>query len=43
MKQLTYREALCEALREELARDDGVFLLGEDIADPFGGTCSRMC
>jgi pyruvate/2-oxoglutarate/acetoin dehydrogenase E1 component len=33
-----YREALCEALREELARDERVFLLGEDIADPFGGS-----
>ena len=35
---LTYRDALKEALRAELADDDNVFLLGEDIADPFGGS-----
>jgi pyruvate/2-oxoglutarate/acetoin dehydrogenase E1 component len=38
VKELTYREALREALREELARDESVFMLGEDIADPFGGS-----
>lgn len=38
MREITYREALREALWEELERDDRVFLLGEDIADPFGGT-----
>jgi pyruvate dehydrogenase E1 component beta subunit len=38
MRTITYREALREALREELLRDDSVFLIGEDIADPFGGT-----
>lgn len=37
-RQLTYRDALREALREELQRDERVFLLGEDIADPFGGS-----
>ncbi len=37
-RQLGYREALREAMREELARDESVFLLGEDIADPFGGS-----
>lgn len=37
-RSMTYREALREALREELAGDDHVFLLGEDIADPFGGS-----
>jgi pyruvate/2-oxoglutarate/acetoin dehydrogenase E1 component len=37
-RQLTYREALREAMREELHRDESVFLLGEDIADPFGGS-----
>jgi pyruvate/2-oxoglutarate/acetoin dehydrogenase E1 component len=37
-RQLSYREALREAMREELARDERVFLLGEDIADPFGGS-----
>lgn len=29
--QITYREALNQALREEMQRDESVFLLGEDI------------
>ena len=29
---LTYREALNQALREEMRRDDKVFLVGEDVA-----------
>ena len=29
--QLTYRDALNQALREEMQRDDAVFLMGEDI------------
>jgi pyruvate dehydrogenase E1 component beta subunit len=29
--QVTYRDALNQALREEMQRDDGVFLMGEDI------------
>jgi pyruvate dehydrogenase E1 component subunit beta len=29
---LTYREALNQALREEMRRDDKVFLIGEDVA-----------
>ncbi|HEX5417526.1 MAG TPA: alpha-ketoacid dehydrogenase subunit beta [Chloroflexota bacterium] len=33
---ITYREALKEALREEMLRDDRIFLLGQDIAG-FGG------
>jgi pyruvate dehydrogenase E1 component beta subunit len=33
---LTYREALRSALREELERDDAVFLMGEEIG-VFGG------
>lgn len=33
----TYRDALREALREQLATDQRVFLMGEDIAD-YGGT-----
>jgi pyruvate/2-oxoglutarate/acetoin dehydrogenase E1 component len=35
---LTYREALRQALAEEMRRDPRVFLLGEEIADPFGGS-----
>jgi pyruvate dehydrogenase E1 component beta subunit len=37
MPQLTYRQALSEALREEMNRDPNVFLLGEEIAR-FGGS-----
>ena len=37
MRELTYREAVREALREEMQRDSNVFLIGEDIAE-FGGT-----
>ena len=38
MRRLRYRVALNEALREELQRDPAVFLIGEDMRDPFGGT-----
>lgn len=38
MRETTYREAIREALAEEMRRDERVFLLGEDIADPFGGS-----
>lgn len=37
MQEITYREALREGLREEMQRDESVFLLGEDIAE-FGGS-----
>ena len=30
-KDVTYREALTQAMREELARDPGVFIMGEDV------------
>ncbi|MDX6726605.1 MAG: pyruvate dehydrogenase component beta subunit [Baekduia sp.] len=33
---VTYRDALNEALREELARDDAVFLMGQDLG-AYGG------
>ncbi len=36
MREITYREALNEALREEMKRDEGVILLGEDIGI-YGG------
>ena len=37
MPQVTYREAVKQALREELRNDERVFLVGEDIGT-FGGT-----
>ena len=36
MAELTYREALNQALAEELERDDSVFLLGEEVAEYDG-------
>ena len=37
MRNISYREALREALREEMIRDPTVFLLGEDIGRYWGG------
>ena len=37
MKEITYRDAIREALREEMKRDETVFLLGEDIGRYWGG------
>jgi len=37
MKEITVRDALREALREEMKRDKTVFLLGEDIGHYWGG------
>ena len=37
MAELRYRDALREALREEMLRDDRVFLMGEDIGK-YGGS-----
>jgi len=36
MRKIMYREAISEALREEMARDENVFVLGEDVGQ-FGG------
>ncbi len=32
MKKIMYRDAICEAIDEEMERDDRVLLLGEDVA-----------
>jgi pyruvate/2-oxoglutarate/acetoin dehydrogenase E1 component len=37
MRELTYRDALREALREEMLRDKTIFLIGEDIGRYWGG------
>lgn len=37
MPELTFREALRQALREEMQRDERVFLMGEDIG-AYGGS-----
>ncbi|HUT72036.1 MAG TPA: alpha-ketoacid dehydrogenase subunit beta [Desulfatiglandales bacterium] len=36
MREIKYREAINEALREEMSRDERVFLMGEDVGQ-FGG------
>ena len=36
MAEITYREALAQALREEMERDDRVFLMGEEVAEYNG-------
>jgi pyruvate dehydrogenase E1 component beta subunit len=37
MAEMTYRDAIAQALREELRNDDRVFLMGEDIGK-YGGS-----
>ena len=40
-RQISYREAIAEAIKEEIARDDKVFLMGEDVGvlgGAFGST-----
>ncbi len=40
-RQISYREAVSEAIKEEMARDDRVFLMGEDVGvlgGAFGST-----
>lgn len=37
MPELTFVEAITEAMREEMSRDAGVFLLGEDVRRGYGG------
>ena len=39
MRTIAYRDALREAIREEMLRDERVYILGEDIAG-YGGTYS---
>ena len=44
-KIITYREAVREALQEEMALDDDVILMGEDIGiygGGFGATCGLL-
>lgn len=36
-REMTYLAAITEALREEMARDPNVLVMGEDVAGPFGG------
>ena len=36
MKEVQFREALREAMSEEMRRDDTVFLMGEEVAEYNG-------
>lgn len=36
MREIQFREAICEAMSEEMRRDDNVFLLGEEVAEYNG-------
>src|SRR3569832_1044526 len=36
MRQIAFREALREAMNEEMRRDDRVFLMGEEVAEYNG-------
>src|SRR6202522_3889755 len=36
MRQIAFREALREAMNEEMRRDDRVFLMGEEVAEYDG-------
>lgn len=37
MAEITYRDALTQGLREEMLRDDSVFIMGEDVGRNWGG------
>ncbi|MFW9800190.1 MAG: alpha-ketoacid dehydrogenase subunit beta, partial [Candidatus Thorarchaeota archaeon] len=37
MSEVTYREALKQGLREEMIRDERVFIMGEDVGRNWGG------
>ena len=36
MRQIAFREALREAMQEEMRRDERVFLMGEEVAEYNG-------
>ncbi len=38
MKELQFREALREAMSEEMRRDERVFLMGEEVAEYNGAS-----
>ena len=36
MKTLQFRQAICEAMSEEMRRDESVYLMGEEVAEYNG-------
>ena len=33
MRTIQFREAICEAMSEEMRRDESIYLMGEEVAD----------
>ncbi len=42
MKTISYREAIVEALDEEMDRDSSIFIMGEDIGEHWGGSVGEF-
>ena len=36
MREIQFREAICEAMSEEMRRDETVYLMGEEVAEYNG-------
>ncbi len=36
MKTIQFREAVCEAMSEEMRRDESIYLMGEEVAEYNG-------
>ncbi len=43
IREISYREAVNEALRQEMRHDPNVILLGEDVAGGAGRHCCGHC
>ncbi len=44
MKTLQFRQAICEAMSEEMRRDETIYLMGEEVAEYNGAyNCGRFC
>ena len=41
MKTIQFREAICEAMSEEMRRDESVYLMGEEVAE-YNGFCGSL-
>ena len=38
MRTIQFREAVCEAMSEEMRRDESIYLIGEEVAEYNGLT-----
>jgi pyruvate dehydrogenase E1 component beta subunit len=36
MKTIQFREAICQAMSEEMLRDESIYLMGEEVAEYNG-------